>query len=134
MIEQAPKYRFVRQNCTDRNLYVWLEPWAEEFFVAPQSVIEVAFNGVPDADFEIAENSEQVTLYAPGGSTVCVSVDGAIVNAEYVSSKIAAPNAGALGTKGFIDIVFGNSPEVRPDGVRRAVAKGKSWLSTLFRQ
>ena len=131
MIDPAPKNRFVRKNCTDDELYIWLEPWAEEFFVAPQSVIEISASGVSDADFEIAENSEQVTLYAPGGSTVCVSIDGAVVNAEYVSSKIAAPDAGALGTKGFIDIVFGNSAEARPE---REPRKGKSWLSKLFRR
>jgi hypothetical protein len=108
-----------------------LEPWAEEFFVAPQSVIEIGLNGVPDSEFEIAENSEQVTLYAPGGSTVCVSIDGTVVNANHVSYKIAAPDAGALGTKGFIDIVFGNSPEARPGGEPR---KEKSWLSKLFRR
>ena len=131
MIGPASENTFVRQNCTDRDLYVWLEPWAEEFFVAPRSVIEIKLNGVPDAGFEIAENGEQLTLYTPGGSTVCVTIDGGVVNAEYVSSKIAAPDAGALGTKGFIDIVFGNAPEAHPDGEPR---KGKSWLSKLFRR
>ena len=61
-------------------------------------------------------------------------LDFAIVadaDARLCRVKIAAPDAGALGTKGFIDIVFGNAPEAHPDGEPR---KGKSWLSKLFRR
>jgi len=135
MIASTPAEGFSRQNCSKQHLYVWLEPWAEEYLVPPNSLIEIAVNRALDRALEIDETAEQITIYAPGGSTVVVRIDGTVVNENHASFDLAVPHSGNLSTKGFINVVFGDFPETRPGGIPAPdpISAWRRWLNKVFR-
>jgi hypothetical protein len=119
-----------RRNERGSAVYLWLEPWAEEFKIAPQSHVSVTMRGLAVGEAEIDETSDQITIYAPGGALLDIRIDGVLQSSA--CSGIAAPATGALGTKGFVSLAFGNSPEARPGGAPRP-KKSWQWFEQLFR-
>ncbi|MET1111922.1 MAG: GNAT family protein [Allosphingosinicella sp.] len=103
-------------NGRAETLRLWLEPWADEIEVPPASRVDLVAErlaGPAAAEFEMT--SENLAFYAPGDSRIRILVDG--VQVDTGSASIAAPDAGALGTRGFVQTVFGNFPEARPAGL-----------------
>ena len=103
-------------NSRAETLRLWLEPWAEEIEVPPGSRVDLVAEGLSKpATAEFDMTSENLAFYAPGDSRIRALVDGVQVDTGSVS--ITAPDAGALGTRGFVQTVFGNFPEARPGGL-----------------
>jgi len=122
-----------RTNTSDSTLYLWVEPWAEEYEIRPKGHVEVTMRGSAASDPEIDEMPDRITIYAPGNAFFDIRIDGMIEKA--VSSEIAAPDAVGLGTRGFVDLVFGAVPGTRPGGIPAPpkVPTWRRWLSKLFR-
>ena len=125
------KLAFTRRNDGHRSLSLWLEPWCDEFDLPPGSTVELFLRGSPGGLLEIEEAPKQVTVWAPSGSLVDIYIDGHLK--ESGSSSILVPDLGVLGTKGFVDVVFGNFPEARPGGRPRSSDGGwRAWLRKIF--
>lgn len=107
--------RFTLFNRAVQPLQLWLEPWAEEFQVPAGSradlVLRGAFSRPADAPFEWS--GEHLAFFAPGRSNLTILLDGQ----ERYSSVFEVPDAGPLGTHGFVHLVFGGHSEARPGGV-----------------
>ena len=133
MSEEVGQIIYSRTNERDSALMLWLEPWAEEHAIPPSGHVEVAMRGNATGNAEIDETDDRVIIYAPGDSFLDVSIDGTIQDAG--SSEIAAPNSGELGTRGFVDLVFGGFPEARPGGIPAPpkIPTWRRWLSKLTR-
>lgn len=128
-------------NGRRETLRLWLEPWAEEIEVGPGSRVDLATEGFAagaEAEFEVT--NENLAFFAPARTRVRVLLDGAPVDTS--SASIETPDAGRLGTRGFVHTVFDNFPETRPaglsesgsraaDGLRRAIAEGELRLEPL---
>ena len=118
-------------NGRGETLRLWLEPWAEEIEVAPGSRVELVAQGFAagaEAEFELTD--ENLAFFAPAGSRVRVLLDGAPV--DTVSAEIETPEAGRLGTRGFVHAVFDNVPEARPAGRSPAAAQAPPTLGTAM--
>jgi len=133
MIEDAGQVIYSRTNERDSVLLLWLEPWAEEHAIPGSSHVEVMMRGNAAGDPEIEEADNRITIYAPGDTFLDVSIDGRVQDSG--ASEIAAPNAGELGTRGFVDLVFGGFPEARPGGISAPpkTPPWRRWLSKLTR-
>jgi hypothetical protein len=129
MTEQAGSLLFSRTNGSHSKWTVWIEPWAEEFEVASGSSIEIVIRGAPAELAEIDSTPEQVTIYAPSGAFLDITIDG--VQQDSASAQIAVPNTRTLGTRGFVDLVFGNAPEARPHGRPVKTGGWRAWLRKL---
>jgi RimJ/RimL family protein N-acetyltransferase len=103
-------------NRRDAELLLWLEPWAEEVPVPPGSRIGLELSGLSDdgegADFDVTD--ELLAFYAPGGTRVRVLVNG--VEVDSASRQLTSPPARRFGTRGTIELMFGNCPQARPGG------------------
>ena len=127
MSEQSDKPAFARKNDGLSPLRLWVEPWAEEFQIAPKSTVEIFMRGSPVGPLDVEESTEQITIYAPAGATLSIKVDGSQIR----SLDIPVPDAGPLGTKGFVNLVFGDSPEARPGGATYHAPTVSGWRSRL---
>lgn len=119
-------------NAGESSVFIWLEPWAEEFELTHRSELLVRIEG--DAQrTQIAPDIEPTdtgfTIYATGGTRLRVSVDG--VEQDSVSVELEAPDAGPLSTRGFVDLVFGDVPEARPGGQAAPTRRG-NWIARLL--
>lgn len=123
-------------NGRQETLRLWLEPWAEEIEVGPGSRLDLMAEGFAagaEAEFEVT--NEHLAFFAPGNSRVRVLVDGVMVDTG--SASIETPDAGKLGTRGFVHTVFDNFPGARPAGrsesaaLRTAMAGGELRLEPL---
>jgi hypothetical protein len=115
-------------NCGPAELAVWLEPWAEEFLVAPRGEITLRVVGETVELPEVEATSEGVTVYAAFGSRIVVLVDG--TEQDSASASISVPDLGPFNMRGFVDTVFGEFPEARPHGRPHRV----SWFRRLVRR
>jgi hypothetical protein len=80
-----------RHNSARRqqSLHVWnskstplslvLEPWGEQFTVAPESGVDVVGEGPADGRFEVSVQDDGIAVYGWTGSTVEIFRDGEIL-------------------------------------------------------
>jgi len=117
-------------NATAAPLSVWLEPWVDQFILAPRSKLALHVtmpNGHEERWPEIECTDAMLTVYGPGESLIHVEIDG--VAQDSCSASIIAPDLGPLTTRSFVDIVFGDFPEARAGGKPSPWAKRHGWLS-----
>ncbi len=112
-------------------VFIWLEPWAEEFELPSRSELLIRIEG--DAQhMRVAPDVEPTdtgfTIYANGGTRLCVAIDG--VDQDSGSAEIEAPDFGPLSPRGFVDLVFGDVPEARPGG--QPIPQKPGWIARLF--
>ena len=116
-------------NAGASSVFIWLEPWAEEFELSCRSELRIRIEGgLQEGSPDIEPTETGFTVYAAGGTRLRLWIDG--VEQRSSSSEIEAPDAGPLSTRGFVDLVFGDVPEARPGGwpaVRRP-----SWIVRLL--
>lgn len=118
-------------NSRAETLRLWLEPWADEVEVPPGGRVDLVAEGLAaqaEAEFEVT--SENLAFYAPGNCRIRVLVDG--VEADTGSASITAPDAGSLGTRGFVHAVFDNFPETRPAGISEGAARAPDRLAAAM--
>lgn len=107
MLESDHQLSF--SNAGPEPLLVWLEPWAEEFVVAPRSSISLC----PPLGSELGEleqTCDHLVLWA-NARTVKVFIDGILQDTGSASSPI--PDGL---TKKTLGVVFAGQPECRLGG------------------
>lgn len=100
-------------NAQASDLPVWLEPWCEELNLRPRQVLTLLVEG-GEAGPEIEFAGELLVIYGAGGTRLQVLIDD--VRQDTGSAELTVPDGGALSTRDFVGIVFGNFPELRPGG------------------
>jgi len=100
-------------NLGPDKLFVWLEPWAEEFEVPARSTIVLSASG--EAGEDVVDESEwtagHLVLWVSTQGTVKVFVDGELQ--ESASALVPLPEGM---TKQILDLVFANHPAARLGG------------------
>lgn len=105
-------------NAGASSIFIWLEPWAEEFELSSRSELLIRIEGDPEEDSPDIEQTEAgFAIYAVGGTRLRLLIDGAEQRSS--SSKIEAPGTGPLSTRGLVDLLFGDLPEGRAGGQPR---------------
>ena len=117
-------------NAGEAQLMVWLEPWCDEFSLAPRGELSLEVHSDEETDVEPQlETSEYgMTVFAAANTRIRVLIDGE--QQKSGSASITAPDFGPLSSKGFVDVVFGNFPEARPRGAPAPSRSG--WFRRLF--
>ena len=103
-------------NKSDGPLTVWLEPWAQDYALAPGQKLEVIGSSTQDGCFEVSDHGNKVGIYCWAGSSVKVFRDGILEDDWPVCFDKPMPSGGSL--KDFIEGFFGGPGEpggrVRP--------------------
>lgn len=117
-------------NAGAKNIVVWLEPWCDEFVLPAHAELSLRAEGEPGTGVEpLIEAAEHgLTIYGVGNSRLRAFVDG--VEQDTASAIITAPDFGPMGSRGFVDIVFGDFPQTRPHG--HPVPTKFRWLKRFF--
>ncbi|HZS92977.1 MAG TPA: hypothetical protein VFE42_36495 [Chloroflexota bacterium] len=68
-------------NARTVDMPFYLEPWGEEYTLAPGAVIEVLAEGPPGASLEVELADDHITVYGWPGSVVTLYQDGAELGA-----------------------------------------------------
>ena len=107
---------FTLHNCRSSQIEFWLEPWAAQFTLPSGSRLDLILTGSfrrpLEAPVELTE--DEFVYFAPGGALVSVAIDGELQDS--VSSTLQAPDAGELGTRDFVHLVFDRFPGARSPG------------------
>ena len=114
MAEEGSTYSF--QNDLSSPMLLWLEPWAEEFTIPPQTRLDLVVAGdraeLRQAEFEFSDT--HLVFYAPAGSLVRVIIGGEEQRSG--SSEIAVPVTEGFSTRGLMQTMFGAFPEAHLGG------------------
>jgi hypothetical protein len=117
-------------NAGGADLHVWVEPWCDEVVLASRSELALHVESGDAVDWEpqFEVTQEGLTVWGAGNTSIRLLVDG--VEQDTGSASLMAPDFGAMGSRGFVEVVFGNFPEARPGGKRAPEKKG--WFRRLF--
>jgi hypothetical protein len=64
-------------NRTQGRLLVFLEPWAEEYWIDPGERIDIEVrSGTPEGHLELEQTSEGITIYGWEGTVISILRDG----------------------------------------------------------
>jgi hypothetical protein len=103
-------------NPGPRKLFVWLEPWAEEFETPARSTIALRLSG-ESADNEPCETevtTDHIVVWVGAGHTALVFIDGNLQDSA--SAFLAVPEGLGGSTRAFLNLVFGSQPSARVAG------------------
>lgn len=103
-------------NATLTPLMVWLEPWALEFPLPARGTLSLVCSSDKANDVlpEIEFADDQIIVWGTGESRIAVFING--VDQDSFSARYTAPDLGALSSKAFVNLVFGDHPNARPGG------------------
>ena len=98
-------------NSRPAPVYFSLEPWGEEYLMAPRATFEVVARGPEGGTLEVESASERVTVWGWAGSTVTLARDGIPLGpdartpvpissgwSEQQAAEVGEPSAAAPGT------------------------------------
>lgn len=110
-------------------LLVWLEPWAEEFFIPVQSTVALkASSDVGECGLgDIERASDHVVVWA-NAKTIEVFIDGQ--RQDSASAIVAIPDGLS---KDILSILFAGQPSARLAGVESRLVNRASWMERLRR-
>lgn len=117
-------FRFTNDTPVDRLL--WLEPWANEFLLAPGAELTLWTHG-SDEPLEIEHTPDALVVYAPSGMRIRVDVDGVVQSSG--SAEHAFPDLG-ITPRALMELAFSDFPEARLAG--RVAPPRRSWWQRLF--
>lgn len=111
-------------------LLLWLEPWAEEFVIAPRSTVVLkSFGGADEyALGEVEWTPDHLVIWARA-QTVQVVIDGEIQD----SGSTAIPIPEGL-TKQMLDILFAGQSAARLGGAPSGAINQTAWWQRLGRR
>ena len=113
-------------NAQPADLFVWLEPWAEEFCVPSKSSILFDIDdSTARAELpEIELTDDHVVFWANFGSLVRVKIDDILQDSA--SAKIIFPDIPNLSPKDFLNLVFPEDSAARVGGRTPATSPSRS--------
>lgn len=114
-------------NLGPGSVLVWLEPWAEEFVLPAQSIVQLRAPTGCELG-EIEQSDDQITVWATA-EIVQVFINGELQ--ESASASIPAPSGL---TKQMLGVVFEDQPTARLGGAAPASDTRASWLTWLKSQ
>lgn len=117
-------------NPGPNTVFVWLEPWADEFEVAARSTLTLAPSGGPESEplGQMEWTADHLVIWATA-QTVAVSIDGVLQH----SSSAVIPIPDGL-TKQMLGILFANEPSARLTGISSPVIHQSSWWKRVGRR
>lgn len=107
-------------------LFLWLEPWAEEFAVPAGSTIMLMSPGKAGEPIDDVEWTPDHLVVWANGPTVEVLVDG--VQQESGSASVPIPEGL---TRKMLNIAFANQPAARLGGMANHDSDRSSWWQRL---
>jgi hypothetical protein len=117
-------------NAGAADLQIWLEPWCDEFVLPSRAELSLHIDAEEGVAWEpeLEETEHGLTIYGAGLTRIRVSISG--IEQDSGSAVLTAPDFGGLGSRGLVDVVFGNFPEARPRGA--PAPKRRGWFGRLF--
>jgi hypothetical protein len=106
------------------NLFVWLEPWAEEFEVPARSNIALSTSSQPEQGVieEVEWNDDHLVVWASAPGTFKVYVDDLLQ--ESASALVPIPEGL---TKQMLNVMFAGQPAARLGGRAFDIREPTSW-------
>jgi hypothetical protein len=66
-------------NEDSHDLVIWIEPWADDFTIAPKDELCIEFDGPEDGEIVVVHSRQGIQLYGFNGSMAYVKKGGKVI-------------------------------------------------------